>query len=219
MSEEKEQNEVEEVDNLLIYKQLKEVPDTAKKKIGAGRLKGFTDINPMWRLKRLTEVFGVCGFGWKYEITEKRLEVGCKDQISAFVTVKLYVKINDEWSAPIEGVGGSSFTTLESKGLYQSDECFKMALTDALGIAAKPLGLCADVYFEKDITKHNSVESKEDSELMSEEDFLSLQDWLSSTGTSEQALCKAFKVESLNQITKKQFPLAITALKNKAKQK
>ena len=60
--------------NLTIYNKFREVPQEAKKEIGAGRLKGFTDINPMWRIKMLTEQFGVCGFGWYFDIVEQKLE-------------------------------------------------------------------------------------------------------------------------------------------------
>ena len=62
------------MDNLTIYNEVRNVPDSAKRRIEAGRLKGKTDINPMWRIKALTETFGPCGFGWKYVITDKRLE-------------------------------------------------------------------------------------------------------------------------------------------------
>ena len=58
------------MENLTIYNAVRSVPDIAKRQIGAGRLKGKTDINPMWRLKTLTEQFGPCGFGWKYVITD-----------------------------------------------------------------------------------------------------------------------------------------------------
>ena len=51
-----------------IYDRIRGVPETAQKTIGGGRLKGMTDINPMWRIKTLTEVFGVAGFGWYYKI-------------------------------------------------------------------------------------------------------------------------------------------------------
>jgi len=152
--------------NLELYDKLKAVPENAKKSIGAGRLKGMTDINPMWRIKKLTEEFGVCGIGWKYVITEKRLEKGCKDQISAFVDIDLFVKINDKWSEAISGTGGASFVTEESKGLYQSDECFKMALTDAISVACKALGMGADVYFEKDRTKYEYPEDNKEENII-----------------------------------------------------
>lgn len=143
-------------ENLRIYNNVKNVPDTALKLIQAGRLKGKSDINPMWRIKTLTEQFGVCGFGWKYEITDKRLENGANSEISAFVDINLYIQIDREWSAAIPGTGGSSFVANERNGLYTSDECFKMALTDAISVACKALGIGANVYWDKDITKYAS---------------------------------------------------------------
>lgn len=49
------------MDNMTIYNAVRSVPDSAKRRIEAGRLKGKTDINPMWRIKALTEQFGLCG--------------------------------------------------------------------------------------------------------------------------------------------------------------
>lgn len=144
------------MDNLSLYNALRVVPDTAKRDITAGRLKGKTDINPMWRIKALTEQFGPCGIGWKYVITDKRLERGAKDEIAAFLDIDLYVKINGEWTEPIPGTGGSAFVASEKNGLYTSDECFKMALTDAISVACKALGVAADVYWDKDPTKYTS---------------------------------------------------------------
>lgn len=146
------------MDNLEIYNKVRKVPNEAKREIQAGRLKGKTDINPMWRLKALTETFGVCGFGWKYEITERWLERSDENTVSAFVNINLYVKMNDVWSDAIPGTGGSNFTELQgtAKYLYTNDECFKMALTDAISVACKALGIGADVYWDKDTTKYGS---------------------------------------------------------------
>ena len=143
-------------ENLSIYNQVKEVPQEAKKEIKGGRLSGMTDINPMWRVRQLTELFGPCGFGWSYEITEKRLEQGANDTVAAFVDINLYVKHNDEWSKPIPGTGGSAFVAKERSGLHTSDECFKMAMTDAISVACKALGFGADVYWEKGNTKYDT---------------------------------------------------------------
>ena len=35
-----------------------------------------------------------------------------------------------------------------------SDECYKMALTDAISVAAKALGVAADVYYKNDRSKY-----------------------------------------------------------------
>lgn len=144
------------MDNLELYDKVRSVPSEAMKAISAGRLKGMTDINPMWRIKKLTEQFGPCGIGWKYEITNLHLETGAKNEIAAFVEINLYYKMGGEWSAPIPGMGGSMFVANENSGLHTSDECFKMALTDAISVAAKALGVAADVYWDKDKTKYDA---------------------------------------------------------------
>ena len=138
-----------------LYNKFRSVPEEAKKPINGGRLKGFTDINPMWRIKMLTETFGPCGIGWYTEVLEKKLEKGANGEIAAFIDINLFVKNGEEWSKGIFGTGGSTFIANEKSGLYTSDECFKMAYTDALSIACKSLGMGADVYFAKDRTKYD----------------------------------------------------------------
>lgn len=146
------------MENLSIYNKFRSVPEEAKKKITGGRLVGMSDINPMWRIKKLTEEFGVCGIGWKYSITKQWIETGAKDEKAAFTNIDLFIKVDSVWSDAIPGTGGSSFIAAEKNGLYTSDECFKMALTDALSVACKALGIGADVYFEKDRTKYDQKE-------------------------------------------------------------
>lgn len=142
------------MENLALWEKVRNVPTTAIKPITGGRLRGMSDINPMWRLKNLTEQFGVCGIGWKYVITNKRLEPGGNGEIAAFLDIDLFVKVSGEWSEAIPGTGGSSFVANEKNGPYVSDECFKMALTDAISVACKALGMGADVYWDKDNTKY-----------------------------------------------------------------
>lgn len=144
------------MDNLEIYNAVRSVPADAQREIKGGRLSGKTDINPMWRLKILTEQFGPCGIGWKYTIEKQWLETGASGEISAFCDILLYYKTNGEWSDGIPGTGGSAFIAKEKSGLYTSDECYKMALTDALSVACKALGVAADIYWQKDSTKYTA---------------------------------------------------------------
>lgn len=53
--------------NLAIYNQVRSVPEDAKSPISGGPMKGKTNVNPMWRIQKLTELFGPCGEGWKVE--------------------------------------------------------------------------------------------------------------------------------------------------------
>lgn len=145
--------------NLDLYDKVKKVPKEALKTIQGGRLKGFSDINAMWRIKTLTEHFGQAGIGWYYEVIEQKIIEGTGGEIAAFTTIHLYTKNqeSDKWNMPIVGVGGSMFVSREKSGMYVNDECFKMALTDAISVACKALGMGADVYFEKDATKYDQT--------------------------------------------------------------
>ena len=150
--------------NLSIYERVRSVPKEAKKEIEAGRLKGKNDINPMWRIKKLTEVFGPAGFGWYTEIVRTWTEASESGEMAVFVDIHLFVKKDGEWSKPIYGNGGNRLVANEKK--YENgqqvyvpfldDDAYKKAYTDAISVAAKALGIGADVYFEKDITKYDS---------------------------------------------------------------
>lgn len=148
MEDNKKNEEQVTNDNLSIYNKVRSVPQTALKTIGAGRLKGMSDVNPVWRILAMTDTFGVCGIGWKYEITKQWTET-FGNEVKGFCNINLYVKVDGEWSDAIPGTGGSSFVTMERNGAYVSDEVYKMALTDALSVAMKSLGVAADIYFAK----------------------------------------------------------------------
>lgn len=140
--------------NMQLYNLGREVPEEAKKEIKGGRMKGMTNINAMWRIKRLTEMFGACGVGWYYKTVNQWMEKA-EQEVAAFVDIELYVKVDGDWSAPIYGTGGSKFAAKEKDGIYVSDECYKMATTDALSVACKQLGIGADVYFAEDKNKYD----------------------------------------------------------------
>ena len=142
-------------ENLRFYSKLKVVPDEAKKEIKGGRINGMTDINPQFRIAIMTETFGPCGIGWKYEITKQWQET-YGQEVKAFTNINLFIKVDGEWSEPIPGTGGSSTVEVTSKGPYVSDECYKMSLTDALSVAMKALGVAGDVYFGKGVKMFNT---------------------------------------------------------------
>ena len=75
--------------NLELYEQGRAVPDEACKPIAGGKLKGMTDINPMWRIKKLTEMFGPCGIGWVARLVSKSIEDGAGGEKIAVVEVGL----------------------------------------------------------------------------------------------------------------------------------
>lgn len=207
------------MENMTIYDACRSVPESAKKAITAGRLKGKTDINPMWRIKRLTEQFGPCGIGWYYKPVRKWLETH-GDEIAAFVDIELYVKIGGEWSMPIAGTGGSMFAARQKDGVYVSDECYKMASTDAISVACKQLGIGADVYWDADRTKYDDSKApttmqqaeapvdKQRAELIGQ-----MQAELQRTGYGAKAVLKTYKASDLGSLSNLQIKDCIKRLK------
>jgi len=121
-------------------------PKEALKEIKGGRLSGMTDVNPQWRYKAMHDVYGPIGIGWKYKIERIWPEEGSEGQVFMFAHVTVQVKENGEWTDPIPGIGGSMLIEKQKSGLYQNDEAIKMAITDALSVALKMLGVAADIY-------------------------------------------------------------------------
>jgi len=141
---------------------VKAPPAAALKKITGGRLQGMTDIKPQWRYSVMTETYGLCGIGWKYEIVSKEIYDGSEGQKVAVVDINLYIKSEDVWSDAIPGTGGSMLIAKEKSGPYTSDECFKMAMTDALSVAMAKIGVASDIYMGLwDGSKYSTTPKKE----------------------------------------------------------
>lgn len=151
-------------ENLSIYDKVRSVPKEAMTEIDGGRLKGNSSITPMWRIKKLTEVFGPVGFGWYTEVIKTWTEANENAEVAVFVDINLYVMKDGEWSKPIYGTGGNKLIANERKYdngqtvyvPYLDDDAYKKAYTDAISVAAKALGVGADVYFENDRDKYSS---------------------------------------------------------------
>lgn len=194
--------------NLDLYEKVKVVPENATKPIEGGRTKGFTDINPMWRIKVLTENFGPCGIGWYYEVEKEWIET-VRTEICAFVNINLYIKYEGEWSKPIHGTGGSRLAESQKSGIYVSDECYKMATTDAISVACKQLGIGADVYWDKDKTKYDKPDQEESqntkNESVSDTDVSAMRSYIKKNGIDEKKICAAYKKNDIKELTFNQF--------------
>ena len=138
-------------------------PQEALNTISFGKLKGKSDINPQWRIEALTEVFGLCGVGWYYEIMDvKFVDVPATEEKLVYLTAGIRVREdNGEWSSPVIGVGGDFVIVKDKNGIHGNDEALQMALTDALGKAAKCLGIASDIYRGKYDSKYGWRDERE----------------------------------------------------------
>lgn len=217
------------MENLEIYNKVKEVPKNAQKEIKAGRLKGMTDINPQWRIEKLTEAFGPVGIGWFTKEIKREFVDGANQEKMCFVDIELYVKVDNEWSKPIYGTGGSTFVAKEKNGLYTSDEVVKMAYTDAISVACKQLGFGADIYWNKSDSKYQQrtnttqtpITKKVDKpiEMMEQGQLQSIRIYLAKDEELKKKTYTKLKIEHseemLTKLTKEQATKLIKQLKDK----
>ena len=114
----------------------------------------------------------------------------------------------------------------EKNGPYVSDECFKMALTDAISVACKALGVGALVYWDKDATKYDNQPSSEASNVSNfslTEKQINRAYALAKAKAIDEKMLKTwiiskFKKESLKDLTKAEYDALCGALETAAPQ-
>ena len=203
-------------DHMTIWNKVKRPPPGVLKSIKGGRLgsAGLSSIDPQWRFLIMTETYGSVGIGWRYEITKLWTEPGSDGQVAAFATVNCFTKTDDGWSEPIPGVGGSMLVVKESSGLHTNDEAFKMATTDALSVAMKPLGVAADVYMGLfDGSKYK--DPPKEPEKINDEQLANLEALIKEVGADLNAFVRYFDIGDLPDMTTNQYEPAIKLLEKK----
>ena len=125
--------------NMRFYSAGRSVPQNAVKKISGGAYgkAGLSDINPQWRIERMTEMFGPCGIGWTWEPISEHVENGV-----LYIHVIVKYRENDEWSAPVHGYGGTKL------GILDDSDAYKSTATDAISNALRFIGVGADVWYK-----------------------------------------------------------------------
>lgn len=151
------------MEKLEIYNRFAQPPEYALKAFNNGKFSG-TDINPMWRINALTEAFGPCGIGWYTEIVRQWREDTDDGAATVYCHLHLYIKVDGEWSKPITGVGGNTLSRKTKSGCSTTDEAYKMAYTDAMGIACKALGIGANIWWKEARSKYTANDQAQEKE-------------------------------------------------------
>ena len=208
-------------DRMRLWNAMKQPPATALKPITAGRLRGKSDVNPMFRYSIMTEQFGACGLGWKFTIDRIWREEASDAQIFAFAQVSVYFRVSEEaWSEPIQGVGGSMLVAKESSGLHSSDEGYKMAITDALGTAMKMLGVAADVYAgkwdgSKYVDKPKDADKPKEDAVITDRQLSEIMDLLTETNSDREKFLAHYQIKSISELSRIKYFEAMEVLKAK----
>lgn len=165
---------MEQDSNLEIWNQVCETdPEFVKtvKKRG-----GFSSIDPVYTIKRATEIFGPTGIGWGYEILESRMSEGAPiyngsgvligKEILHTIRIKLWY-IWEGKKGEFEQFGHTPFVT---KGLITDEDPEKKSLTDAIKKGLSFLGFSADIFegkygdqeYVKNLSTKYQIEKAED---------------------------------------------------------
>ena len=119
----------------------------SERKGSGGKL---SSISPAYEIERLNQVFGMCGFGWRYSFTDFKEYPGdgkIQMVIVAKVTLEYYAYApengidKDGWSSPITAIGQGTVHQGMSVG-----DAHKSAVTDGLTKAASMIGVGQSVF-------------------------------------------------------------------------
>ena len=97
--------------------------------------RGFTSIDPMYQIGKMTEIFGPVGHGWGYNVQYHYADT--------YVAAEVKVWTHDKKHC--YGPVCSMLPLTNSKGKFD-DEAGKKVMTDALTKAFSHLGMSADVF-------------------------------------------------------------------------
>lgn len=117
-----------------------------------------TQIDPTWRIRRMTETFGPVGIGWGWKQLEWTVQEGM-----IFICCSVWYRDPDSGEIGETGPqwGGSEIVRTRRDGSQdRSDECFKMSITDAVGKCLVSIGVAADVH----LGDYDSSKYREESE-------------------------------------------------------
>lgn len=98
----------------------------------------LTAVDPIYRAKKMTEVFGPAGMGWGWEVV-REWDMECGGYRYVYAKVQVWYLDSDSTLRYVgPQIGGSPCT--------DPAEAFKSAVTDGIGKCLSMLGLAADVY-------------------------------------------------------------------------
>ena len=181
-------------------------PDYTKKVNQRG---GFTAIAAQYQIMMATEQFGPIGEGWGYSALPPIFQ-----NSMVIVPVKIWHGNRSNEFGPVYGCA-------EMFGKYPDHDAPKKATTDAITKGLSQLGFNADVFLGMyDDNKYIEAMRKEfapASEKISDEQWLILTGLIEEVGANAGDVCKAYKAESLRDLTHQEFEHARGILSKRIK--
>lgn len=154
MAKAKKTQAAAESENTVLWNRCSTTPGEYLKDFKRGGGFQGLSIDPVYRIRLLTEMFGPCGKGWGF-IQEDQWTDGGSGAYVVYVRGHLWYMLDGERYQTMSHTGGTNTDRTP-------DESYKMAETDALGKCCLDLGLAADVYMgvhDADKYQDNSPQS------------------------------------------------------------
>ncbi len=136
--------------NLSIWTQVEKTDPAATSPMFTADGTNLTAINHNYQIKRATELFGPCGFGWGYNVINASIiDGGMSGNIQTKVSsvqIEFWYKHQNE-VCKFSHFGQTPFVTATKDGIaVTDDDAHKKSLTDAIGKALSMLGFSADIF-------------------------------------------------------------------------
>lgn len=170
------------MENLKVWESVKTTDLAYTKESKNGGYKS-TSINGHYMVMKATELFGVCGIGWGYEVLEERFNDGEEilrltnektevigHCVNHTLKLRLWFKHEGEKGEIID-YGHTPYKYWNRTGGYWicDSEVSKKSLTDAIKRCLSKIGICADIFLgewdNQEYVKESQEEVKKEREL------------------------------------------------------
>lgn len=203
-------------------------PKFTKQFSRGGGFKG-TATNATYLARKATEQFGPCGLGWGITVLNEQIIEGAplllEGQVIAHEQIhKVHARlwyVVDGARGEVEQFGQTQMVGKNKNGYFTDEEAPKKSLTDAMSKCLSLLGFSADIHLGKyDDNKYVASLQEEFApkpEYITDEQAITVAEWMESTNSDANAFCRAFKIDVISHLLASDYEQAIAMFQAKAK--
>lgn len=201
---------------------------------------------PYWIIQRATEIFGPCGIGWGFTVSNERFEQWGETDVAHACLVTVWYKWDGERGEVCQmGQTKAAYKTNTGKFLVDEDAA-KKSVTDGMVKALSMLGFAGDIFSGRwddskyqDELRQDAADKKKaagdntqqqptagnqtttrkppTNQTIGDAEFKDLMALLDETQADKVAFCKAYKITSVAELPLRMFAHAVGKLNEKKK--
>lgn len=192
---------------------------------------------PHWIVSRATEVFGPCGIGWGFTVSNERFERWGETDVAHACLVTVWYKWEGERGEVCQmGQTKAAYKTAAGKFLVDEDAA-KKSVTDGMVKALSMIGFAGDIFsgrwddskYQAELREEARVQKlaadiqnntqpprvQPSNQTIGDAEFKTLVALLDETGADKEAFCKAYKITSVAALPMAGFAHAVGKLQEK----